>query len=277
MEVFHSLADFKRWRRGFAPDIGFVATMGALHAGHVHLMEESRGRNAATVVSIFVNPLQFGPQEDFTLYPRPIEKDLEVCRNAGVTAVFAPTAESFYAPDHRAYCEVEGLGRYLCGAARPGHFRGVCTVVLKLFHIVRPARAYFGKKDIQQALILKKMVADFDVDLEMELVETMREPSGLAMSSRNAYLTEDERSRAAAIFRGLTLAREAFQQGEQGSEALMEIARREIEASHPTSLQYVEIVSQALLEPVKRVDGPAVLAVAAFYGTTRLIDNVLLE
>ncbi len=276
MEVLPSTADFRVWRRGLVGEVGFVPTMGALHAGHIRLMEASAKRNTATVVSIFVNPLQFGPKEDFSRYPRPLEKDLEACRNAGVTTVFAPSPTSFYAPDHRAYCEVEGLDRHLCGAARPGHFRGVCTVVMKLFQIVKPARAYFGKKDIQQALILSKMVRDFDVDLEMVLVDTVREPSGLAMSSRNAFLSENERERAAAIFQGLTRARETFDRGERSAAVLKETARREIEKSGPTAIQYVEIVSQSLLEPVESVENPAVLAVAVYYGNTRLIDNLLL-
>ena len=201
---------------------------------------------------------------------------MRLCREAGVSALFAPTAAEFYPPDFSAYCEVPGLDRFLDGAARPGHFRGVCTVVLKLFHIVRPGRAYFGQKDLQQALILKKLVRDLSVDLEMVIVPTVREASGLALSSRNAYLTADEKERATALSRGLLRAQAAWQAGERSAEALKAMVRAEIEASAPTRIDYVEAVSQARLEPLDRIDVPGALAVAVFYGKTRLIDNVLL-
>jgi len=250
--------------------------MGALHAGHLKLVESSVAANPVTVVSIFVNPLQFGPSEDFTRYPRPFEEDVRLCREAGASAVFAPEAPDFYAPGFSTYCEVQGLDTHLCGAARPGHFRGVCTVVLKLFNLARPHAAYFGQKDIQQALILRKMVRDLSLDLKLEIVETVRESGGLALSSRNVYLTPDERVRATALSRGLFLAREAWSRGGNSAEALKEIMRREIAASAPTRIDYVEAVSQERLEPVERLDEPALLAVAVYYGKTRLIDNVLL-
>ena len=278
MQILASIDDFLRWRdalpAGRRP--GFVPTMGALHAGHMKLVEASRASQPETVVSIFVNPLQFGPNEDLARYPRPFEADVRLCREAGVSALFAPTAAEFYPPDFSAYCEVPGLDRFLDGAARPGHFRGVCTVVLKLFHIVRPGRAYFGQKDLQQALILKKLVRDLSVDLEMVIVPTVREASGLALSSRNAYLTADEKERATALSRGLLRAQAAWQAGERSAEALKAMVRAEIEASAPTRIDYVEAVSQARLEPLDRIDVPGALAVAVFYGKTRLIDNVLL-
>ncbi|HLP43419.1 MAG TPA: pantoate--beta-alanine ligase, partial [Fibrobacteria bacterium] len=227
-------------------------------------------------VSIFVNPLQFGPKEDFSRYPRPFEADAEMCRQAGVDALFAPEKDAFYDPDHATYVDVEGLGDHLCGAARPGHFRGVCTVVLKLFNIVKPSRAYFGQKDIQQALILERMVRDLGVDLELEIVPTERDASGLALSSRNAYLSPEERVRATALSRALALAKEAWTRGERSGDALRALMRREIEASSPTRIDYAEAVSRGTLAPLGTVEGPAVLAVAAFYGATRLIDNVLL-
>lgn len=297
MEIFKTIESFREWRKvlpkrrddvadvAFKEDrlllaaraVGFVPTMGALHAGHMRLVEASRAANPVTVVSIFVNPLQFGPNEDFNRYPRPFEADAELCRQAGVDAIFAPEAREFYAPDHATFCDVEGLDRHLCGAARPGHFRGVCTVVLKLFHIIAPDRAYFGQKDIQQALILRKMARDLSVDLELEIVETVREPSGLALSSRNVYLTPDEKDRATALSRALFRAKDAWAGGEKNAETLREAMLRVIEASYPARVDYVEAVSQSRLAPLERLDEPAVLAVAAFYGKTRLIDNVLLS
>jgi pantoate--beta-alanine ligase len=228
------------------------------------------------VVSIFVNPLQFGPKEDFTRYPRPFEADAALCEQAGVDAILAPERGEFYAPDHATFCEVEGLDRHLCGAARPGHFRGVCTVVLKLLHIVQPHRAYFGQKDIQQALILRRMARDLSLDVEMNIVETVREASGLALSSRNVYLTPEEKERALALSRGLREAEAAWARGVLDADTLRGIMRRALEASSPARIDYAEVVSQDRLEPVSRIEGPAVLAVAAFYGKTRLIDNLLL-
>ncbi len=249
--------------------------MGALHAGHMKLVEECKRGNDFTVASIFVNPLQFGPGEDLARYPRPFEHDRALLEQAGVDILFAPEAADFYAADHATHCEVSGLDRHLCGASRPGHFRGVCMVVLKLSHLVRPQRAYFGKKDIQQALILKKMVVDLSLDLEMILVDTVREPSGLALSSRNAYLSDDEKQRASSLYRGLTRASGAYGNGERDAEILKSLIRGEIEASKPTRIDYVEIVSQIRLEPISKIDQPAVMAVAVYYGKTRLIDNML--
>jgi pantoate--beta-alanine ligase len=278
MEILRTIETYRSWRKSLAPDqaVGFVPTMGALHAGHMKLVAESRKANPVTVVSIFVNPLQFGPAEDFARYPRPFEADRALCQEAGVDAIFAPEASDFYAPDFSTYCEVAGLDKYLCGASRPGHFRGVCTVVLKLFNIVQPRRAYFGQKDVQQALILKKMVRDLSLDLEMRIVETLREPAGLALSSRNIYLSPDEKERALALSRGLFRAREAWSNGEKSAAALKGILRAEIEASSPTRVDYIEAVSQSGLAPVENVSEPSVLAVAVFYGKTRLIDNLLL-
>lgn len=278
MEILKTIDGYRRWRNSLPPDRrpGFVPTMGALHAGHMKLVEAARADQPDTVVSIFVNPLQFGPNEDLARYPRPFEADARLCREAGVSAVFAPEPADFYPADFSTYCEVAGLDRHLCGASRPGHFRGVCTVVLKLFHIVNPGRAYFGQKDLQQALILKKMAGDLSVDLEMVIVPTVREASGLALSSRNAYLSPDEKARATALSRGLFRAKAAWEGGERSAAALKAMLRSEIEASAPTRIDYVEAVSQSALAPVESLDRPAALAVAVFYGKTRLIDNVLL-
>jgi pantoate--beta-alanine ligase len=282
MIILRSILELRVWRASIPADkaVGFVPTMGALHAGHMKLVDECRRACDVAVVSIFVNPLQFGPNEDLARYPRPFENDAALCREAGVDAIFAPEVADFYDQGHSTYVDVEGLDRFLCGAARPGHFRGVCTVVLKLFNLVKPQRAYFGQKDIQQFLILDKMVADLSLDLEMIPVETVREDSGdaagLALSSRNAYLGPEQKLAATALYRGLRRAREAHAAGERNAETLRGLARAEIESSHPTRIDYVELVSRARLEPLATLDGPAVLAVAVFYGTTRLIDNVLL-
>lgn len=278
MLILRTTEDIKRWRSTLQSSVslGFVPTMGALHAGHMKLVEASTAANAATLVSIFVNPLQFGPKEDLARYPRPFENDAALCRAAGVDAIFAPEVADFYAKDHATYVDVEGLDKHLCGAARPGHFRGVCTVVLKLFNLAKPTRAYFGRKDIQQYFILARMVSDLSLDLEMVPVDTVREPSGLALSSRNAYLSADEKARATAIRRGLEKALAAHAAGERNADALVALARAEIEASSPTRVDYVELVSQAALAPVETAEGPCVLAAAVFYGNTRLIDNVLL-
>jgi pantoate--beta-alanine ligase len=282
MILLHTLDELKAWRSGLPlhDTLGFVPTMGALHAGHLKLVEESRRGCDRTVVSIFVNPLQFGPNEDLARYPRPFENDVALCEAAGVVAIFAPTPAHFYGPDHATTVDVAGLDRFLCGAARPGHFRGVCTVVLKLFQLVKPRRAYFGKKDAQQYFILARMVDDLAVDVEMVPVETVRETegpgAGLALSSRNAYLSDSQREAATSLYRGLRRAREAREAGETNAEILKTLIRSEIEASHPTRIDYIEIVSQSRLEPVRSVDRPVVMAVAVFYGTTRLIDNVTL-
>jgi pantoate--beta-alanine ligase len=279
MEILKTIEAYRAWRNALPADqsVGFVPTMGALHAGHLTLVETGRKKNDVTVVSIFVNPLQFGPNEDFSRYPRPFEEDCRLCREAGVAAVFAPEAPAFYPPDFSTYCEVEGLDAFLDGAARPGHFRGVCTVVLKLFNIVKPDRAYFGQKDIQQALILRKMVRELSLDLEMVIVETVREASGLALSSRNIYLTPDEKDRATALSRGLIQAKGAWMRGERSAAALKGIMKEAIDASAPTRIDYLEAVSQSNLAPVETLSGPSVLAVAVFYGKTRLIDNLLLD
>lgn len=278
MEIIRTIAAYRAWRKALLPGrtVGFVPTMGALHAGHMKLAAEARAANDETAVSIFVNPLQFGPSEDFSRYPRPFDEDARLCREAGVSALFAPEVSDFYPPDFSAYCEVASLDKHLCGASRPGHFRGVCTVVLKLFNIVHPTRAYFGQKDIQQALILRKMIRDLSVDLEMVIVPTVREATGLALSSRNIYLSPDEKARATALSRGLFKARGAWEKGERAAASLTGIVRAEIEASSPTRIDYVEAMPQATLAPAETLSGPSVLAVAVFYGKTRLIDNVLL-
>ncbi len=279
MEIFTTIAAYKTWRKNLSPlhTAGFVPTMGALHSGHMKLVAESKKSNTQTVVSIFVNPLQFGPNEDFHRYPRPFEADRKLCEAAGVAAIFNPSVEEFYAADHATVVDVQGLDQYLCGASRPGHFRGVCTVVLKLFNIIEPTHAYFGQKDIQQAFILKKMVSDLSLNLNMHIVETEREKSGLALSSRNMYLTEDEKTRATALYTGLSEAKAAYGSGEKSTEVLKNIICHKIENVHPTRIDYIQAVGQRNLAPLSTLNEPSILAVAVFFGNTRLIDNLILE
>lgn len=255
--------------------IGFVPTMGALHAGHGALMDASVAECDVTVVSIFVNPLQFGPAEDFHKYPRDLEADEAFCRERGVDIVFAPSDEEMYPRPPRAFVEVEELTAGLCGAYRPGHFRGVTTVVTKLFHIVQPDVAYFGQKDFQQAAVIRRMVEDLNFPLEIRTVPTVREADGLAMSSRNRYLNPEERRAATALYRGLVAARELMEKGERDPEKVR--ARvREVWAEEPlVREQYIEVVDAVDLKPVSYIDGQVAVAVAAFVGTTRLIDNIL--
>ena len=255
--------------------IGFVPTMGWLHEGHVTLVHESVARCGATVVSIFVNPTQFGPREDFSAYPRDLARDMAMCEAAGVDIVFAPEADEVYPEGFQTNVEPGRLADALCGPFRPGHFRGVATVVAKLFNMVQPDVAFFGQKDYQQAAIIRRMVLDLNIPMEVVTLATVRESGGLAMSSRNARLNADVRVRAACLSRGLFAARAAFDGGERSVERLLSVARAEM--GEADSVQYLELVDAETLQPLgPTVDRPAVLAVAAFLGAVRLIDNVML-
>ncbi len=279
MHILRSIKEFNKWRQSLSPQaiVGFTPTMGALHKGHMALIEECVKANTHSVVSIFVNQKQFNDNGDFANYPRPLEQDLDICRGLGVSAALVPEHNDMYPPGFTSYCDVEGLGLYLCGASRPGHFRGVCTVVLKLLNIVQPQFAYFGQKDFQQAHILKTMAGDFNLGLELVIMPTVRERSGLAMSSRNKRLTPAHLDAAPVIYKALTMAREQFLAGEQDAKVLINTARITIQQSGPDSIDYIEVVSQTGLQPVTTVTRPAVLAAAVFYGDVRLIDNILLE
>lgn len=260
-------------RRG--KSIGLVPTMGWLHDGHVALIRESVAHCGATVVSIFVNPTQFGPREDFTAYPRDLARDLAICEAAGVDIVFAPEASEVYPDGFQTNVEPGPLADVLCGPYRPGHFRGVATVVAKLFNIVQPDFAFFGQKDYQQAAIIRRMVIDLNIPMEVVALPTVREPDGLAMSSRNARLDADARRRAVCLSRGLFAAKAAYDAGERQAERLVSIARGEM--GEVDSIQYLELADAEALQPIgPRVDRPAVIAVAAFVGKVRLIDNVVL-
>ncbi|PVE21181.1 pantoate--beta-alanine ligase [Microvirga sp. KLBC 81] len=255
--------------------VGFVPTMGFLHEGHRALIQESVAHCDITVVSIFVNPAQFGPTEDLDRYPRALERDHELCRTAGVSLIFVPDASEIYPPGFQIYVEPGPVAEPLCGAFRPGHFRGVATVVTKLFHIVQPDVAFFGQKDFQQCAVIRQLVRDLNLGVEIVTVPTVREPDGLALSSRNSYLSSADRERARCLSQGLFAAQAAFQEGERDSQRLVETARAQI--TEVDQLQYLELRDAGTLAAITGlVERPAALCVAAYVGTTRLIDNVLL-
>ena len=256
--------------------IGFVPTMGCLHEGHLSLVDRARARADTVVLSVYVNPLQFGPSEDLARYPRDLERDAALAAARGVDVLFAPDDAEMYPRGTPEVRVAPGpLADRLCGRFRPGHFEGVLTVVAKLFHIVRPDVAVFGQKDYQQAVLVRRMAEDLDFPVAIEVAPTVREPDGLAMSSRNTYLSAAERVRACALFRGLSRAQEAFRQGERRADTLCALVLRTLE-EHDVRPQYVELVHPETLAPLAAAEPGSVLAVAAFVGTTRLIDNVIL-
>jgi len=258
--------------------IALVPTMGYLHQGHVSLLEEGRRRGDVLALSIFVNPTQFGPAEDLSRYPRDLDGDLAKAARAGVDLAYVPDAAAMYPAGYQTFVEVTGLQQGLCGASRPGHFRGVATVVLKLFHAIQPHVALFGMKDYQQLLVIRRMARDLDLGVEVVGMPIVREKDGLAMSSRNAYLSPDDRLRALALSRALLGARETFSEGERDAGRLVDCARATLHLTPGVRLDYLELRDAESLEPLAgAVTGPAVMAVAAFVGTTRLIDNQLLH
>lgn len=284
MEILETITQARKFtaharaKRGEHP-VALVPTMGALHAGHLSLVELARetvGKEGAVVVSIFVNPLQFGPKEDFSKYPRPLEVDLALCRSAGVNAVFHPHAEEMYPLDRSTYVEETLLSMGMCGGSRPGHFRGVCTVVLKLFNIVTPDLAVFGRKDYQQLAVIRRMVRDLNVPVRILAGETVREPDGLALSSRNQYLSAEERREALALNRALRRGSKAVlvASGTPDRHDVLALMRRELETSPLARLDYLEIVDAETLQPAENPKRGDVLLGAAYFGQTRLIDNI---
>jgi pantoate--beta-alanine ligase len=261
-------------RRGLGA-IGLVPTMGALHAGHARLIEQARHDCLTVVVSIFVNPLQFDRADDLARYPRPLDADLSLCERLGVDVVFAPAAGEIYPEPPDCTVHVARTAEHLCGAFRPGHFDGVATIVLKLFNIVQPEVAYFGEKDAQQLAIIRRMVADLNVPVTVIAVPTVREPDGLALSSRNQRLDQRERALAAALYRALTAACDAVATGATEAETVKRAAAETLPADERLRLEYLELVDPRTFQPVQRVTGPVVAAGALWVGSTRLIDNVL--
>jgi pantoate--beta-alanine ligase len=277
--ILRTIAEVRAWRHNLpaGTKLGFVPTMGALHAGHISLMALSRRRAEATIASIFVNPLQFGPNEDLAKYPRPIEKDLALLEAAGVDAVFLPSVAELYPEGASTYVVEETVGLPMCGAVRPGHFRGVTTVVLKLFNIVQPDLAFFGQKDAQQCAVIERMVRDLDVPVEIVRGAIIRESDGLAMSSRNVYLSAEHRALAPQIFASLEAARIAYEAGERDALRLAELGRSGLAAYPDFTVQYWDVRDPQSLEALTTVGANgALLAVAAHLGTTRLIDNLVL-
>jgi pantoate--beta-alanine ligase len=267
----------RRLRREENRTIGFVPTMGALHEGHLSLIHEARAMCDVVVVSVFVNPTQFGPAEDFNSYPRDLTRDAALLAEYNVDYVFAPTVEEIYPPGFSTYVAVEGLSNTLEGAARPEHFRGVTTVVAVLLNVVKPDFAFFGQKDAQQAILIKRMVRDLAFSAEIVVVPIVREASGLAMSSRNNYLSDQQRSAAAVLHRGLSKVREAYEAGEQHTARLIEIARTTIGTEPLARIDYISVNDAETLAKVEKIeDRAALLSLAVFIGNTRLIDNVVL-
>ncbi len=277
MKVVARIAEMQalsqEWKRA-GLTVGFVPTMGFLHEGHLSLVRSSRGRADIMVVSIFVNPAQFGPGEDFQKYPRDLERDAALLEKEGVDIVFHPSAEEMYPPGFRTFVEVRDLQDRLCGASRPGHFRGVATIVLKLLNIVAPDIAFFGWKDAQQVVILKRMVRDLNLNLEIVACPLVREPDGLAMSSRNTYLSAEERRAALVLSRSLAEAERLIEAGERDAARVIGAIRDKIGKEPLARIDYVEAVGLDDLRPLDRLSGDVLIALAVFIGTTRLIDNV---
>lgn len=255
--------------------IGLVPTMGALHAGHIELALKARSECGIVIMSIFVNPIQFGPNEDYKAYPRTLEADAAKAQEAGVDYIFAPSAQEMYPREPLTHVDVDKLTEHLCGASRPGHFRGVATVVAKLFNITRPDRAYFGMKDAQQLRVIRRMNEDLDFGITIVPVPIVREDDGLAMSSRNAYLSAMDRERAVVLSRSLKLAQQLVASGETSSSAIKAAMEKLILSEVPDAkVDYIEVVDDDTVQPVQRVTGPALIALAVKIGSTRLIDNV---
>ncbi len=257
--------------------IGFVPTMGYLHEGHISLIRKAREENDILVISIFVNPIQFGPMEDLSSYPRDTNRDLKISEENKVDYVFSPSVEEMYPDPYHTYVEVERLTEHLCGSKRPGHFRGVATVVLKLFNIVKPTKAYFGQKDAQQFRVLQSMVKDLNLDVEMIELPIVRESDGLAMSSRNIYLTSEERKEAVCLYKALQLASELIKKGERNPRNVI-AKMEELIARYPHArIDYIEIVDEQELQPIEKLQGRFIVALAVYIGKARLIDNVILS
>ncbi len=277
MQIAKTIAEMKVLRTKSLGSVGFVPTMGYLHDGHLALVKQARDENSVVVASIFVNPTQFGPKEDFRTYPRDIERDLALLEKERTDIVFMPSDKEMYPKGYRSWVEVEKVTDRLEGSCRPGHFRGVATVVAKLFNIIEPTRAYFGQKDAQQALVIKKMAADLNMNLKVIVAATVRESDGLAMSSRNVYLNPQERQAATVLFEALTVARNLWEKGERNAETIRQKMTSLISKEPLAKIEYVSIADAQTLEELSQIDRPALASLAVKIGKTRLIDNMVLE
>jgi len=277
MKVAETLAEMKRLRSEMTGSVGFVPTMGYLHEGHISLVKRAREENASIVTSIFVNPTQFAPTEDFEDYPRDTQRDLAMLEEAGTDVVFMPAVAEMYPEGFSSRVEVGKLTERLEGASRPTHFRGVTTICTKLFNIVEPTRAYFGQKDAQQALVLKKMVADLNMNLEIVVCPTVREPDGLAMSSRHTYLNQEQHRAAMSLNQALKLAEELWSQGERDAERLRQVVTDHIRQQPLAEIEYVSIADTETLEELETVTTSALLSLVVRFGKTRLLDNTILQ
>lgn len=278
MEILRTVDSVRQWvkaQREAGRAIHFVPTMGYFHEGHLSLMRRAQHDNGAVIVSIFVNPLQFGAGEDYNRYPRDFERDRQMAQSVGVEAIFYPDVAEMYPAGYQTEVRVKELSKPLCGKSRPGHFEGVATVVLKLFNIVTPDRAYFGMKDYQQLRVIQQLVRDMNLPIEIVPCPIVREPDGLAMSSRNVYLTPEERTAATVLYRSLQWAQAQVESGERDASALREGVFQRIAAEPLARIDYVEVVDAETLQPVERVDRPTLIALAVFFGKARLIDNCI--
>jgi len=277
IKIATTISKMKALRRQLPEPVGFVPTMGYLHEGHLRLVRQAKAENAAVVVSIFVNPTQFGPSEDFEKYPRDAKRDIFLLEGEDVDVLFMPEVLEMYPEGYNSWVDLEGITAELEGASRPGHFRGVTTVVTKLFNITEPARAYFGQKDAQQLLVIRKMVSELNMNLQVVMVPTVREPDGLAMSSRNVYLTPDQRKQAPVLFESLKLAQSLWESGKREAGEIRQQMIERIESASDARIDYVSIADIKTLQEIDRVDRPALVSMAVRLGKTRLIDNILLE
>lgn len=277
LESIHDMKEVSLSLRAEGKKIAFVPTMGYLHQGHLSLMKKGREVGDLLVTSIFVNPAQFAKGEDLERYPRDFERDKKMCEGESVDILFVPDAREIYPDGYQTYVDVEGVTKNLCGASRPGHFRGVATVVTKLFNIVRPHYAIFGEKDFQQLVTIKRLALDLNMDVDVIGMPIVREADGLAMSSRNSYLRMEEREAARSIYRALQMAKEVFDEGERSAGVLLNEARRVVEISPLIEPEYVKLMNIETMEDVDRVENDALLAMAVRIGKTRLIDNIILR
>ena len=276
MKIARTVAEARSLRGKLEDPVGFVPTMGALHEGHLSLVRSARAENRSVAVSIFVNPTQFSPSEDFDTYPRDLERDLRLLEEESVDLVFAPASVELYPAGYSTWVEVESLTERLEGAARPTHFRGVATIVTKLFNIIAPQRAYFGQKDAQQALVIRRLIRDLNLPIELRVCPTVRESDGLALSSRNSYLSADERRAATVLKRGLDLAERLFSQGERDADRIRRRVRDLISSEPLAEIDYVSVADLETLDELESLDRPALVSLAVRFGRTRLIDNTIL-